>query len=121
LALSIEEKGVDLWWDVVQDIVQKYIGKVYRKYGRNERLYRHKISQMEKIMPSFEYESLILFLELKTSDEEEDKGDTDGVGTPNTRVVEELGNLRGGKDSPKRKAIKQTLEQVESILQKISS
>ncbi len=87
LALSIEEKDADLWWDVVQDIIQKYIGKVCRKYGRNERLYRHKISQMEKIMPSFEYESLVLFPELKTSDEEEDKEDTYGVGTPDTRVV----------------------------------
>jgi hypothetical protein len=42
---------------------------------------------MEKIMPSFEYESLVLFPELKTSDEEEDKEDTYGVGTPDTRVV----------------------------------
>ncbi len=76
---------------------------------------------MEKIMPSFEYESLILFPKLKTSDEEKDKGDTNGVGTSDTRVVEELWNLRGGKDSPKRKVIKQTLKQVESILQKINS
>ncbi len=30
-ALSMEEKNVDLWWDVVQDIVQKDIGKVYKK------------------------------------------------------------------------------------------
>jgi hypothetical protein len=42
--LSMEEKYVDLWWDVVQDIVQKDIGKVCRKYERNERLYRHMIS-----------------------------------------------------------------------------
>jgi len=27
-ALLIEEKNVDLWWDEVQDIVQKDIGKV---------------------------------------------------------------------------------------------
>jgi hypothetical protein len=27
--LSMEEKDVDLWWDVVQAIVQKGIGKVY--------------------------------------------------------------------------------------------
>jgi len=119
-ALSIKEKDANLWWDVVQDIVQKDIGKVCKKYERNERLYRHKISQMEKIMPSFEYESLVLFPELKTSYEEKYKGDTNGVGTLGTRIVEELGNLRGGKDSPKRKAIKQTLKQVESILQKIN-
>jgi hypothetical protein len=30
-ALSMEEKDVDLWWDVVQDIVQKDISKVCRK------------------------------------------------------------------------------------------
>ncbi len=27
-ALSMEEKDVDLWWDVVQDIIQKDIVKV---------------------------------------------------------------------------------------------
>ncbi len=54
--LSMEEKDVDLWWDAVQDIVQKDIGKVYRKYERSERWYKHIISQMEKFMPSFEYE-----------------------------------------------------------------
>ncbi len=43
MALSMDEKDVDLWWDVVQDIVYKYIGKVCRKYERNERLYRHMI------------------------------------------------------------------------------
>jgi len=102
----MEEKDVDLWWDVVQDIVQKDIGKVCRKYERNERLYRHMIFQMEKIMPSFEYESLVLFPELKVSDEEEDKGDIDGVGTTDTRVVEELGDLKRRKDSLKREAIK---------------
>jgi hypothetical protein len=40
-ALSMEEKDADLWWDVVQDIVQKDIGKVYKKCERNERLYIH--------------------------------------------------------------------------------
>jgi hypothetical protein len=39
-ALLVEEKDVDVWWDVVQDIVQKDIGKVCKKYERNERLYR---------------------------------------------------------------------------------
>jgi hypothetical protein len=58
----MEEKDVDLWWDAMQDIFQKDIGKVYRRYERNERLYRHKISQMEKVMPSFEYEPLVLSL-----------------------------------------------------------
>ncbi len=38
-ALSMEEKDVDLWWDVIQYIVQKDICNVYRKYERKERLY----------------------------------------------------------------------------------
>jgi hypothetical protein len=44
----MEEKDENLWWDAIKDIVQKDIGKVCRKYVRNERLYKHKISQMEK-------------------------------------------------------------------------
>jgi len=34
---------------------------------------------MEQVMPSFECEPLVLSLELKTSDEEGDKGDIDGA------------------------------------------
>jgi hypothetical protein len=30
----MEEKYVDLWWDVVQDIVQNDIGKVYKRYEK---------------------------------------------------------------------------------------
>jgi hypothetical protein len=37
------------------------------------------ISHMEKIMPSFEYEPLVLSLELNTLNEEEDKRDIDGA------------------------------------------
>jgi hypothetical protein len=33
----MEEKDVDFWWDVMQDIVQKEIGKFYRMYERNEK------------------------------------------------------------------------------------
>jgi hypothetical protein len=62
----MEEKDVDLWWDAVQDIVQKDIGKVCKRYERNERLYKHKISQMEKVMPLLEYEPLILSPKLET-------------------------------------------------------
>jgi hypothetical protein len=40
----MEEKDADMWWDVVQDILQKDIKKVYRRYVRNERLYMHRIS-----------------------------------------------------------------------------
>jgi hypothetical protein len=43
----MEEIDADLWWDAIQDIVQKYIRKVYKKYKRNERLYKQKIFQME--------------------------------------------------------------------------
>jgi hypothetical protein len=42
-ALTMEEKDVDLWWDGVQDIIQKDIKKVCRLYERNEKLYMHKI------------------------------------------------------------------------------
>ncbi len=35
--LIMEEKDVVLWWDVVQDIVQKDIGKVCRMYEKNEK------------------------------------------------------------------------------------
>jgi hypothetical protein len=34
----MEEKAANLWWDVVQDIIQKDIGKVYIKYERNEKV-----------------------------------------------------------------------------------
>jgi len=40
----MEEKYVDLWWDAIQNIAQKDIGKICRKYERNERMYRHRIS-----------------------------------------------------------------------------
>jgi hypothetical protein len=48
-ALSMEEKNENLWWDAVQDVVHKDIGKVYTKYERNERLYKHIIFQIEKL------------------------------------------------------------------------
>jgi hypothetical protein len=57
-------------------------------YERNERLYRHMISQMEKLMPSFEYEPLILSPKPETSNEEKDKGDTNGA-RPSSAGVEE--------------------------------
>jgi hypothetical protein len=49
----MEKKDAYFWWDVVQDIVQKDIKKVYKMYERNEKLYRHKISSMEKVIPLF--------------------------------------------------------------------
>jgi hypothetical protein len=98
----MDKKDVDLWWDAIKDIVQKDLGKVCRKYERNERLYIHMISKMEKVMPSFEYEPLVLPPKRETSNEEEDRGDTYGVGPSNIKVVEEPRNLKGRKDSPKR-------------------
>ncbi len=62
----MEEKDADLWGGAMQDIVQKDIGKVCRRYERNERLYMHRVSQIEKVIPSFKYEPLILSLELET-------------------------------------------------------
>ncbi len=38
-------------------------------------------------MPSFEYESLILFRELETSNEEEDKGNTNGARPSGTKTT----------------------------------
>jgi hypothetical protein len=71
---------------------------------------------MEKVLPWFEYEPLVLFPEPKTSDGEEDKRDIDGVGPLGTKVVEQLRDLKGGNDSPERKAIEQILEQVKFVL-----
>ncbi len=51
-ALIMEKKDADLWWDAVQNINHKDIGKVVRMYERNENLYKHKISQMENVIPS---------------------------------------------------------------------
>jgi hypothetical protein len=99
----MEEKDANLWWDVVQDIVHKDIRRVCRKYERNERLYKHMIFQMEKVMPSFEYAPLVLSPKFETSNEEEDIGNTDGAGPLGTKTTkEEPGDLRGEKDSPKR-------------------
>jgi hypothetical protein len=52
-ALTIEENDADLWWDAMQNTVQKDVTKIYRMYEKNEKLYRHKISQMKNVLPSF--------------------------------------------------------------------
>jgi len=59
-ALSMEEKDANLWWDAIQNIVKKNIGKVYKKYERNNRLYKYNIFKTKKVMPLFEYEPLVL-------------------------------------------------------------
>ncbi len=40
-ALSMEENDAYQWQDVMHDIIQKDIGKVYKRYERNERLYMY--------------------------------------------------------------------------------
>jgi hypothetical protein len=62
-------------------------------------------------MPSFEYEPLILSPKPKTSYEEENKRNIDGVGPSCTRTIEgEPRNLKGRKDSLKREASGKTYE-----------
>jgi hypothetical protein len=74
-------------------ILGRYVESMKKMKG-----YTHKKYQMEKIMPSFEYEPLVLSLEPKTSNEEEDRGNVNGVGPLGTKTIEdELGDLRGGR------------------------
>jgi hypothetical protein len=75
---------------------------------------------MEKVMSSFEYEPLVMSLDLKTSDEEENRRDTNGARPSGTRIAKEPKDLRGGKDSHEKEAAKKILEQVEFVLQEIS-
>ncbi len=72
-------------------------------YERNEKLYKHQIFQMEKIIPSFQYEPLVLIPEPETSNEEENRGHTNGTG-PSWTIIEKEDptNLRGGRDSSQR-------------------
>lgn len=105
-ALAMEEKDVDLWWDVLQDIVLKDIGKVCRMYERNEKLYMHRIFQLEKVIPSFQCEPFVFILEPKTLDEQEERRNTYGVRPSNIRIEEEeLAYLKGGRDSFEREAL----------------
>jgi hypothetical protein len=86
------------------------------------------IFQMEKVMPTFECEPLVLFPELEILDEEEDRGDI-GVAGPSTirTPEEELGDLRRGKESPnsevvgKTYASEQILEPIEFVVQDVNS
>jgi len=65
---------------------------------------------MEKVMPSFEYEPLVLSLKPKTSNEEKDKGNINGVGPSSTKIIEEeLEDFKRGKDNPKREVIGKTI------------
>jgi hypothetical protein len=56
---------------------------------------------MGKVIPSFQYEPLIFILELETSDEEEKKGNINGIGPLGIiKEEEEPIDLKGGKYSP---------------------
>ncbi len=56
---------------------------------------------MKKVIPSFQYEPLVLIQKPKTSNEEEDRGNTDGAKPLNIRTKkEERTYFKGGKDSP---------------------
>ncbi len=60
---------------------------------------------MEKVILSFQYEPLVISLELETLDEEEDKGNTHGAGPSSTWTKEEEPrDFRGRKDSPQKEA-----------------
>jgi hypothetical protein len=99
-ALTMEEKDANLWWDAVHNIVYKDIGKVCRLYGRNERIYIHRIFQMDKVIPSFQYEPLVLTPKPKTLDEEEKRGNIDGAGPSKIKIEEEEPtNIKEGKNS----------------------
>jgi hypothetical protein len=73
----------------MHDIVYKYIGKVYKRYERNEKMCMHRISQMGKVIPSFQYEPLVLSPKLETSNEEKYKGNTNGAIPSSARTKEE--------------------------------
>ncbi len=123
----MEENDENLWWDVVQDINQKDIGKVYRRYERNERLQMHRIFQMEKVIPSFQYEPLVLTLELETSYEEEERGNTDGVGPlvqkqnkRNQQTLEEERIVPHRQACGMTYALKQTLKLIKFVFEEVS-
>ncbi len=56
-------------------------------------------------MPSFEYEPFVLSPKPKTSNEEEERRNKDGAKPLSKKVTEELKNLKGGKDSPKKEDV----------------
>ncbi len=56
------------------------------------------------------HELLVLFPESETFDEEEDRRDIVGVGPSGIKVIEEPRDLKGGKESLKRKDVEQTLK-----------
>jgi hypothetical protein len=55
-------------------------------YERNDKIYKHKIFQMKKVILSFQYEPFILIPKLETSNEEEKRGHIDGAGPLRTKT-----------------------------------
>jgi hypothetical protein len=57
---------------------------------------------MEKVIPSFQYEALILPPKLETAnEEEEERGNNDGAKPSSIKIEKKAPTyLRGGKDSP---------------------
>jgi hypothetical protein len=58
-ALSMEKIDAKIWWDVVYDIIQKDIGKICRRYEKNESCTSIRYFKWRSCMPSFEYEPFI--------------------------------------------------------------
>jgi hypothetical protein len=61
----MEEIDVDLWWDVIQDIIQKDIRKVYKRMGGMKGCTNTKFLKWKEFMPSFEYEPLVISLDFR--------------------------------------------------------
>jgi hypothetical protein len=60
---------------------------------------------MEKVMPLYEYEPLVLFLEPEISNEKKEKGGIERARPSNTKVVEEPKNLIGGRIALRRRLL----------------
>jgi hypothetical protein len=74
----------------------------------------------KKVMPLFEYEPLVLFLEPETSNDEEDERDIDGARPSCTRVAKKPRDLIKTKDSLEKEVTKHTLEQIKFVLKEVS-
>ncbi len=74
---------------------------------------------MEKVMPSFECEPLVLAPKPQTLNEKKDRRDTNGPGPLGIGIPQELGDLKGKKDSLEKEDVEQTLKQVKNIYKKL--
>ncbi len=83
---------------------------------------------MEKVIPLFQYEPLVLIPKSETLDEEEEKGQINGVGPSNIKTTEEEPvDLRKGRDNSQKEVggmryvLKQSPEPLKSVPQEVSS